>query len=71
MHDAIAARLELAQQLRQAERGRGLDVVQQQDALALGFEPLEHAPDDLARIDRRQSSAMKSTLQAMTCFDRR
>ena len=41
MHDAIAARLEVADDLRQRRHRAGLDVVQQQDALALGLQPLD------------------------------
>ena len=39
LDDAVALRLQLAQQFRQRQRGRRLDVVQQQDALALFVEP--------------------------------
>ena len=66
VHDLEAAHLELVQQIGQAARGRRLDVVQQQDALALASMPVD------ARGGRFrwslmwvQSSAMKSTLQVM------
>ena len=51
LDDAIAARFELAQQLRQHQSGGGLNVVQQQDALVLLFEPLQRAVKHLLTAD--------------------
>ena len=43
MYDAVALGLEFAQQFRQRQCGGGLDVVQQQDALALLVETGDRA----------------------------
>ena len=51
VHDAIALRLELAKQFRQRQRGGGLDVVQQQDALALLVEAGDRAAHHFRCVD--------------------
>ena len=51
MHDAIAARFQFGQQNRERGRGLRMDVVQQQNALALGGEAVERAADDAGFVD--------------------
>ena len=55
VNDAIAARLQLVQDPRQRRHRARLDVVQQQDALALGLEPLDREIVDPRRRDMRAS----------------
>ena len=65
MDDPETPRLELVREILQTGGCQRLDVMQQKDALAVGFQPADRAPDDLRRIDRVQSSATTSTLQLM------
>ncbi len=49
--DMVAARLQFAQQGRQHRRGAALDIMQQQDAFALGLDPGEGEMQHLGRRD--------------------